>query len=95
MSHDTYDYRPEMVLDLLPQAYDPYATPKTDADELQRGGGDPATGGNNLAHLADVRRFLSHPAFTAGSALYWHAHGEPSTMGEQALTLLVDLINGK
>lgn len=92
---DQFNYQADLVLGLLPMAFDRLATAKYDADEDRgRGGGDPATGGNNLAHLADIRQWL--PRLTAGQqkALYWHAHSEPSITGSYALGRLVQMLNG-
>ncbi len=95
MREAQYDYSPEMVLALLPQAYDPLATPKQDEDAPRTRCGDPAVGGNHLAHLADLRRFTDkYPLYRKHSALYWHAHGEPSDLGEFSLRLLVQNLNG-
>lgn len=91
---DQYAYRPEFVLALLPQAFDRFATPKYDEDEDRRGGGDPATGGNTLAHLADIRKHLSRLPRVYQSALYWYAHGEsPTPNGEIALLIVTDRLN--
>lgn len=92
MPEDQYVYSKELVLALLPQAFDYRATPKRDEDESRRGGSDPALGGNHLAHLADIRHSLG-PYVPV--ALYWHAHGEPSSQGEHYLDVLVDRLNGK
>lgn len=90
---DQYIYSKELVLALLPQAFDYRATPKRDEDESHRGGGDPALGGNHLAHLADIRHHLGSVVSLAD--LYWHSHGEPSIWGELALDVLVNSLNGK
>lgn len=93
---DQYIYSKELVLALLPQAFDYRATPKRDEDESRRGGGDPALGGNHLAHLADIRHHLQGLAVTYRRHLYWHAHGESGCyVGEEALDVLVDRLNGK
>lgn len=94
MTSDQYAYTKELVLALLPQAFDYRATPKRDEDESHRGGGDPALGGNHLAHLADIRQRLNSMAGTYQRFLYWHAHGEPSYLGEAALDRLVASLNG-
>lgn len=90
---DQFDYTPDLVLSLLPQAYDHRATPKRDEDEDRPRGGDPACGGNSMAHLADIRRQLQRMPGKHCRALYWHAHGEPTELGEAALTSLVNLLN--
>ncbi len=96
MTEDQFDYSDDLVLSLLPQAFDRQATAKFDEDEDHRPGGDPALGGNTLAHLADIRGFLKRMPPKYLGALYWVAHGEPETVvSTAALNMLVELLNGK
>jgi len=90
---DQYIYGKDLVLALLPQAFDYYATPKRDEDESHRGGGDPALGGNHLAHLADIRKALAQLHYSAQLSLYQLAHGEPTEPGF-AMAHLLYLLNG-
>lgn len=96
MPDDQFDYSGDLVLSLLPQAFDREATAKFDEDEDRRPGGDPALGGNTLAHLADIRHQLKRMPTIYLAALYWLAHGEvPTERSEAALSMLVDLVNGR
>ncbi len=82
------------MLGLLPQAFDPQATAKYDEDEEHRPGGDPALGGNTLAHLADIRQQLGRMPGKCRAHLYWYAHGEaPTALSETALNMLINLLN--
>jgi hypothetical protein len=95
MTEDQFSYTADLVLSLLPQAFDRQATAKYDEDEDRRPGGDPALGGNTLAHLADIRHQLQRIPGTYRAALYWSSHGEPPTvLSESAMRAIVNLLNG-
>lgn len=91
---DQYTYQADQVLRLVPRVFDPSATLTLDPDEDTRSAGDPATGGSELAHVADIRRAIPVLGADLGAALFWHAHGEPSTSGHLALAMLVAVMNG-
>ncbi len=95
MSEDQYVYSEEQVLSLLPQAFDRLATPKRDEDEDTRSTGDPALGGNHLAHPADIRSALKTITPAMRHALFEQAHGEPAgSLSEAGMSWVLFHLNG-